>query len=108
VLATAIKVKQITPEEAFDAWQRVADVLIENEAEPSPSKVLTLVAQYGITAYDGQFIALAIEMGVPCVTEDRELQAKFPRIAVSIDEFLKSPTIRTVRERRKGYRGRVV
>jgi predicted nucleic acid-binding protein len=106
VLATAIKAKQLTPEEAFDVWQRVADVLVENEAEPSPAKVVDLVAQYGITAYDGQFIALAIEMGVPCVTEDRELQAKFPRVAISMDDFSKSPAIRTVREKIKGYRGR--
>jgi len=108
ILATAIRAKQITPEHAFEVWQRVAGILVENESEPSPAKVIDLVAHYGITAYDGQFVALAMEMEVPCVTEDRELQAKFPRVAVSMDEFLKSPALRTVRERRRGYRGRKV
>ena len=107
ILATAIKAKQITPEYAFDVWQRVAGILVENETEPSPAKVIDLVAQYGITAYDGQFIALAMEMGIQCVTEDGELQRKFPGVAVSIDDFLKSPTPRSVRERRGRYRARI-
>ena len=89
ILATAIKAKQIKPEQALDIWEKVSKILIENECEPSASKVIDLVAQYGITAYDGQFIAVALEMGIPCVTEDRELQEKFPGIAISMDEFLK-------------------
>jgi len=104
ILATAIKAKQITPEYALDVWQRVAGILAENESEPSPAKVIDLVAKYGITAYDGQFIALAMEMGILCVTEDGEMQSKFPRVAVSMDDFLKTPTISGVRERRRAYR----
>jgi len=104
ILATAIKAKQIMPEEALDVWQRVSDILVENESEPSPAKVIDLVAKYGITAYDGQFIALAMEMGILCVTEDGELQNKFPRVAVSMGDFLRAPTISGIRERRRGYR----
>jgi predicted nucleic acid-binding protein len=104
VLATATKAKQITPEYALDIWESVARILVENESEPSPAKVIDLVAQYGITAYDGQFIALAMEMGIPCVTEDGELQKNFPGIAASMDDFLKSPSMNRVRERRGVYR----
>jgi predicted nucleic acid-binding protein len=104
ILATAIKARLIAAEYALDVWQRVADILVENESEPSPAKVIDLVAKYGITAYDGQFIALAMEMGIPCVTEDRELQNKFPRVAVSMDDFLKTPTTSGIRERRRVYR----
>jgi predicted nucleic acid-binding protein len=89
ILATAIKAKQIKSEQALDIWEKVSKILIENECDPSASKVIDLVAQYGITAYDGQFIAVALEMGIPCVTEDRELQEKFPGIAISMDGFLK-------------------
>jgi predicted nucleic acid-binding protein len=107
ILATSIKAKQIEPEHAFGVWQKVSGILIENETEPSSAKVIDLVAQYGITAYDGQFIALAMEMGIPCVTEDGELERKFPGIAISMDDFLKSPAPRIVRERRGRYRGRI-
>ncbi len=104
ILATAIKAKQIAPEQALDIWEKVSKVLIENECEPSPSRVIELVAQYGITAYDGQFIAVALEMGVPCVTEDRELQEKFPGIAISMNEFLKPESPYVVREPKPRYR----
>ena len=88
VLATAMKAGQVEPEQALGVWRAVSTALAENEADPSSARVIDLVAQYGISAYDGQFVALAIEMGIPCVTEDRELRTKFPGIAVSIDEFL--------------------
>lgn len=106
ILATAIKAKQIKPEQALDIWEKVSKILVENECEPSASKVIDLVAQYGITAYDGQFIALALEMGIPCVTEDRELQEKFPDIAISMDGFLKPQSTYVVREVRERYRKR--
>jgi predicted nucleic acid-binding protein len=104
ILATAIKAKQITPEYALDVWQKVAGILVENESEPSPAKVIDLVAKYGITAYDGQFIALAMEMGILCVTENGELLSKFPRVAVSMSDFLKTPTISSIPEKRRVYR----
>ena len=45
ILATSIKTKQLAPEYTFDVWQRVAGMLVENETEPSPAKVIDLVAQ---------------------------------------------------------------
>jgi predicted nucleic acid-binding protein len=104
ILATAIKSKQIKREQALIIWERVLKILTENECEPSASKVFDLVSQYGITAYDGQFIAIALEMGIPCVTEDRELQAKFPEVAISMDEFLKTKPDYVVRDVRERYR----
>ena len=89
ILAAAIKARQITVEEALSVWRRAVAILIQNESDPSPEKVIKLVAQYGITAYDGQFIALAMEMGILCVTEDTELQEKFPAVAISMDGFMK-------------------
>lgn len=106
ILATAIKADQIKPEQALHVWQKVSAILTENESEPSTVKVIDLVAHHGITAYDGQFIALAIEMGVPCVTEDRELQEKFPGVAVSMEEFLEPQHINGVRERKVKYRAK--
>jgi predicted nucleic acid-binding protein len=106
ILAKAIRTRQITSEQALDVWERVSGLLIDNESEPSPSAVLNLGSRYGITAYDGQFIALAMEMHILCVTEDRELHGKFPGIALSIDGFLGTPSISGVRERKAKYRGR--
>jgi predicted nucleic acid-binding protein len=106
ILASAIKAKQIKPEQALNIWERISNILIENEYEPSASKVIDLVTQYGITAYDGQFIAAALEMGSQCVTEDRELQEKFPGIAISMNEFLKPESTYVVREAKARYHKR--
>jgi len=106
ILASAIKGKQIKPEQALNVWERVSNILIENEYEPSFSKVVDLVAQYEITAYDGQFIGVALEMEIQCVTEDRELQEKFPGIAISMKEFLKPESTYVVREPKARYHKR--
>jgi predicted nucleic acid-binding protein len=108
ILATAIKAKQITFERAEEVWERVAGTLADNESEPSPLKVLDLVARFRITAYAGQLIALAMQMGVPCLTEDLPLREKFPGIAFSMHDFLNPPTARTIREKSGRYRGRKI
>jgi predicted nucleic acid-binding protein len=108
ILATAIKAKQIPSEEAKGVWEKVSGILADNESEPSPLKVLDLVAQFRITASDGQFIALAMEMGILCITEDGALRERFPGIALSMKDFLNPPTIRNIREKRARYRTRQI
>ena len=103
ILAGAIKSKQIKPEQALNIWDNVSNILMENEYEPSASKVIDLVAHYGITAYDGQFIAVSLEMEILCVTEDRELQEKFPVVAISMNEFLEPGPMHVVREPKPRY-----
>lgn len=107
ILAKAIWVRQITLEDAMVAWRKASTQMFENEHAPSPEKVIDLSARYRITAYDANFIALAMEMGVMCVTEDGELQKKFPAIAVSMEAFIKQGiTAGGVRESRAPYRVR--
>lgn len=106
ILATAIKANKITPELALDVWQRVVDVMSDNEADPPVGRVIQLIAQHHITAYDAQFIALALEMGVFCVTEDLELREKFPVVAVSMDGFLERSSGGAIREPGTRYRRR--
>ena len=106
ILATAIKAKQITLDQALNVWQRVFGILLENESEPSAARVIELVAHYGITAYDGQFIALAMDMGIRCVTEDQELQGKFPGMAVSMEVFLEPAPADGVHEKKSTYQRR--
>ena len=89
ILAKSMWVRQITPEDALVAWRKASTQMVDNEHEPSPEKVIELSGRYRITGYDANFIALAMEMDVMCVTEDSELQRKFPSIAVSMTDFTK-------------------
>lgn len=105
ILAKAVWVRQITLEGALTAWRKAWTQMAENEHEPSPEKVIELSGRYRITAYDANFIALAMEMAVMCVTEDGELQRKFPAIAVSMAEFIRrGSSAGEVREARAPYR----
>ncbi len=53
------------------------------------SQVLVLARNSGCSAYDCEFVALAQELGVPLVTSDRRLAAKFKSIAVPLRQFVK-------------------
>lgn len=88
ILATAIKVRQISPATALHVWAQITQVLMGNEAEPSIDSVIALVSKHRITAYDAQFVALALELDVSCVTQDAELWGKFPGRALSMTDFL--------------------
>lgn len=107
ILVKVIGARQLAPEDAVAAWRNVSTQMAKNEHEPDPEKVIEMSARHRITAYDANFIALAMEMGVLCVTEDHELQRKFPAIAVSMADFATSGrTGGVVREAHAAYRTR--
>jgi predicted nucleic acid-binding protein len=108
ILAKAIWAQLITPDDAVTVWKKATAQLSENEHDPNPEKVLDLSTRHHITAYDANFIALAMEMGVSCVTEDRELLTKFPLIATSMEDFVKQGTADEVHETRALYRTRKI
>jgi len=49
--------------------------------------VLTLAHESGRSAYDCEFVAVAIALGVPLITSDRQLVSTFPRVAVDVRLF---------------------
>src|SRR5512133_3554411 len=59
--------------DARAAWEKASSQIADNEYVPSVDQVLNLAERHRITAYDANFIALAMEMSVMCVTEDSEL-----------------------------------
>ena len=58
------------------------------EIFPPSDLVLDLVAASDCSAYDCEFVALALELKVPLVTVDRKILDQFPSVAVSLDSFL--------------------
>lgn len=88
ILAKAMWARQIAPGDAVAVWRKVLSRMSGNEHEPSAGRVIELSARHRITGYDANFIALAMEMGVLCVTEDVELHDKFPGNALCMDEFI--------------------
>lgn len=107
ILAKAVWARQLTQDAAMVAWRNTSTQMAENEYAPHPEHVIELACRYRITGYDANFIAVAMEMNVLCVTEDGELHCKFPAIAVSMEDFVKQdPGGKVVRETTAVYRAR--
>ena len=49
--------------------------------------VLQLAGQSGCSAYDCEFVSLAMDLEVPLVTSDRQILRAFSRVTVSPEEF---------------------
>ena len=56
----------------------------EAEHEVSSRSVLELVRDSGCTAYDCEFVALAMQLGVKLVTMDKKILTAFPKQATTL------------------------
>jgi predicted nucleic acid-binding protein len=90
VLATLVKARQMSLELAGEVAAR-AELQMDGSEMPVEAKdVLSLAARSGCSAYDGEFVALAISLGVPLVTCDRKLVKAFPRVARLLAEAVEA------------------
>ena len=57
-------------------------------SEVEMDTALAVAAKYSITGYDAQYVALAQNLNVPLITEDRKLRGAVPGISFSMNDFL--------------------
>lgn len=57
------------------------------EYEVSSLAILKLASESKCSAYDCEFIAVAMELKVPLITVDKQLLREFPGTAVSLNSF---------------------
>lgn len=89
VLAGYLRRKTLTEAEANTAYLNVQKDLGANEYSVPTERVLKLVLASDCTAYDCEYVALALDLGVPLVTADKQVLKAFPKIAVSLEKFAK-------------------
>ena len=87
VLVLYLRRKLIGMEEAFETVEQAERLMGEQEFEVESSHVLRLATTSGYSAYDCEFVALAQHLGVPLVTSDSALIAKFRPTVVSMRAF---------------------
>jgi predicted nucleic acid-binding protein len=87
ILATAARAEVINARQADKLWSTGLDLLSQVEQEMDGRAALALAIEYGISAYDAQYIALAHGLGTLCVTEDRRLLRTFSETAISMKAF---------------------
>ena len=72
---------------ALNAIEVAEEMLLGKEHEVDSVRVMELVANSACSAYDCEYVALALQLGVPLVTADRRILREFPDVAVSPDAF---------------------
>ena len=91
VLVTYLNQDFIEMEDALQIIAEAEQLMQDSEYQIVSRHVLMLSAESGCSAYDCEFIALAMDLNVPLVTCDKKLLTQFPQVAVSLDDFLSGP-----------------
>ena len=84
ILAGYMRRKVVTFDAARDLQLEAESLLAGAEHEVDSSRVLELVRDSDCSAYDCEFVALAIALGVKLVTMDAKLLKAFPAHAVPL------------------------
>jgi predicted nucleic acid-binding protein len=84
ILAGYIRRKAITFDQACNLQGEAESLLAGAEFELDSSAVLELVRDSNCSAYDCEFIALAIKLNTKLVTADKKLLQGFPTRAVAL------------------------
>jgi predicted nucleic acid-binding protein len=84
ILAGYMRRKVLTFDEARNLQAEAEALLAGNEHEVASMRVLELVRDSDCSAYDCEFVALAIGLGAKLVTMDTKLLRAFPKHAVSL------------------------
>ena len=90
VLAGYIRRKIFTLTQAQIIMDEALKLMSNREFMVASERVLSLVQASTCTAYDCEFVALAVELGYPLVTVDRQIREQFPEIALSPEQYLET------------------
>ncbi|MBI4469513.1 MAG: type II toxin-antitoxin system VapC family toxin [Acidobacteria bacterium] len=89
VLAAYMRQRGLGLVDAWQAHELAEGLLGGHEYTVAGERVLELVASSRCSAYDCEYVALALELDIPLVTSDRQVLRAFSRIAVSPIAFVR-------------------
>ena len=87
VLATSVRERHFACAKAQQLMDLATELMMGGEYEARPDQVLKLATESGCSAYDCEFVALAMELGVPLVTADAKLVKTFGPSTVRLTDF---------------------
>ena len=88
VLALYLRQNIITLAEALMIQEEAEALMADQEFTVTSIQVLTLTHNSICSAYDCEFVALAKQLDVKLVTQDKKILREFPEVAVSLDDFI--------------------
>lgn len=69
-------------------WRRALELLADREELAEAEAALALAIEHPVSAYDGQYVALAQRLRAPLITADRRLLKAFPGIGQPMESFV--------------------
>jgi predicted nucleic acid-binding protein len=88
VLAGYLRDGSLSPAEARRVMRQIEEALAGGEHLVASDAVLKVIEATRLSAYDAEFVALAGELSVALVTDDKAVLKAFPETALSMDGFL--------------------
>jgi predicted nucleic acid-binding protein len=88
VLVTSMRVRGLSAEEAFVYYQTAQSLSVHDDHTIATKQILNLTAKSRCTAYDCEFVALALQLGCPLLTCDKAILREFSDVAVSPDRYI--------------------
>lgn len=88
VLSTFVRHGGGQIQQAETLWYQAVDLFQNRERDLEASLALKVSVDHQISAYDAQFVVLALKNQARLITEDRRLQAAFPEVAVSMGDYI--------------------
>ena len=88
VLALYLRQKIITLPDALVIQEEAEALMADHEFTVTSVQVLTLTDSSQCSAYDCEFVALAKQLSVKLVTQDKKILREFPEVAASLNDFL--------------------
>ncbi len=88
VVATYLNQELISFEDGLQIVSESELLMKDAGYEVTSRHVLKLATESGCSAYDCEFVALAMDLNVPLITVDKKILSKFPVISIALDEFV--------------------
>ena len=88
VLSLYARNKIISTSDAGEIFEAAAVLLEKNEFDVNSREVLKLAVESGCSAYDCEFVSLALDLGVSLVTMDKNILKVFSGTARSISQYI--------------------
>jgi len=89
VLVTYVRQGGMPERRANDLYESAVASYGPREITPEPASVFKLAIGKRLSAYDAQYVALARQLSVPCVSEDAGILRAVPDWTCSMREFVR-------------------
>ena len=88
VLTKYLRIEELTLSRATRMMTDAEQLMRKAEFDVNSEEVLKLAEESNCSAYDCEFVALARELQTSLVTTDKSILRAFPKVAVSLQEFV--------------------